>query len=433
MFDTVLDIYNYKNEFILTNISKDFTILGRIRSYRYSFFIDVLDYTGVIQCILKEKLTLKIGYIVKILGTVCFSSTKHYSLIVKQLSVVSIPEYNIQKSYYKTKILSNNISNIIVTDKNVVYMYLYYIFLKLVRDFFNKHSFIEVETPILHNIAGGALATPFVTYRDNKKIYLRIAPELYLKRLIICGFHRIFEIARCFRNEGISNIHNSEFTLLEAYIVHQKIPYMINFVEELVIFLCKNLLSYTYIYNDINNHILNILNMKWEYIKFNDILYQLYGGYFDVYDISILKDISMKFNLNIEIDDIYEIMDNIVSKIYIKNNNNLLHILDHPKQMCPLAKYIGNNSIRFESYVKNVEIVNSYEEQNNAKQQEYELLLQIQHLNKIGHDKVIDYDFINALKYGMSDLVGIGIGIERLFMSITGCPSIRNILPFSIK
>ncbi len=302
------------------------------------------------------------------------------------------------------------------------------------RNFLNLKGYLEVETPILQAIPGGAAARPFVTHHNALDIplYLRIANELYLKRLIVGGFEGVYEFAKDFRNEGMDRTHNPEFTQMEIYVSYKDYNWMMDFTEEMLETICKEVLGTTTV--KIGN---NEVNFKRPFKKISmiDAIKEHTG--FDIanMDENQLKETCKK--LNIEVDDSMgkgKLIDEIFGEKCEANYIQPTFITDYPKEMSPLCKEHRDNSElteRFELMVNGKELANAYTELNDPIDQKERFKEQMRLAEK-GDDEAmfIDMDFVRALEYGMPPTSGMGIGIDRLCMFLTNNSSIQEVLFF---
>ena len=303
-----------------------------------------------------------------------------------------------------------------------------------IREFLNQRGYLEVETPILQPIPGGATARPFLTHHNalNIPLYLRIANELYLKRLIVGGFDGVYEFAKDFRNEGMDRNHNPEFTILELYVAYKDYFWMMELTESLIEKVCLEIHGKTKIEFDSKK-----IDFKapYERISITDAIIKYTG-----YDISGKNESELRSickDLSIEIDDSMgegKLIDAIFGNKCEKNFINPTFITDYPKSMSPLTKEHRSNpnlTERFELIVNGMEIANAYSELNDPIDQLKRFEDQLE-LSKKGDDEAmfIDMDFIKSLEYGMPPTSGIGIGIDRLVMLMTDKTSIQEVLFF---
>ncbi|HOW59937.1 MAG TPA: lysine--tRNA ligase [Candidatus Omnitrophota bacterium] len=296
-----------------------------------------------------------------------------------------------------------------------------------IRTFLDERGFMEVETPMMQPLAGGARAKPFVTHHHtlHTDLYLRVAPELYLKRLLVGGFENVYEINRNFRNEGISVRHNPEFTMLELYQAYADYTDMMNITESMIQHLVKMLYGKDEIpYGD------KVLNFKtpWKRVSFYGALQEATGIDFRKANV---REAAKK--LHIECDEDMEDID-VLNEIFGEKVEKDLwdptFVIDYPTVMTPLAKAKAEDAelvYRFELFVAKMEIANAFSELNDPSVQRQRLTDQKE---LIGESKEIDEDFLAALEYGMPPAGGLGIGIDRLIMLLTNQVSIRDVILF---
>jgi lysyl-tRNA synthetase class 2 len=304
-----------------------------------------------------------------------------------------------------------------------------------IRNFLSSQGFIEVETPILQPIPGGASARPFITYYNalEQNTYLRIAPELYLKRLIIGGFEKVFEINRNFRNEGISIRHNPEFTMLEAYWAYADYNDVMNLTEQLLYNTALEIKGSPLA--EFNGNKIDF-TAPFKRIKFNDALREYAGVTIEeLRDIDKAKEIIG--SIGIKMDKAFTI-GNIIKEIFDKKvEQNLIQptfVYDFPIEISPLAKRSENDPHivdRFEIFIAGIELGNAFSELNDPIDQYERFAAQIE-AKKSGEEDTqeMDTDYVEAMEYGLPPSGGLGIGIDRLVMILTGSLSIREVILF---
>ena len=302
------------------------------------------------------------------------------------------------------------------------------------REFFNARGYMEVETPILQSIPGGAAARPFITHHNALDIplYLRIADELYLKRLIVGGFEGVYEFSKNFRNEGMDRTHNPEFTCMEIYVSYKDYNWMMNFTEQMLEKIALDVNGTTQV--KIGD---NLIDFKAPYkrVTMIDAIKEFTGIDITGIDEAQLRDVCRQ--LNIEIDDSMgkgKLIDEIFGEKCEGNYIQPTFITDYPIEMSPLTKRHRNNpelTERFELMVNGKELCNAYSELNDPIDQRYRFEEQLR-LSEKGDDEAmfIDNDFIRALEYGMPPTSGMGIGMDRLVMLMTGQSTIQEVLFF---
>ena len=303
-----------------------------------------------------------------------------------------------------------------------------------IRNFLNEKSYLEVETPILQPIPGGATARPFITHHNALDIplYLRISDELFLKKLIVGGFEAVYEFSRDFRNEGMDKNHNPEFTILELYVAYKDYFWMMELTESMIEKVCIEINGKTKIEYDSKE-----IDFKAPYdrISMFDAIKKFTG-----YDISSMDEIELRSvcnDMSIEVDDSMgegKLIDAIFGSKCEKNFINPTFIIDYPKSMSPLTKEHRSNpnlTERFELIINGMEIANAYSELNDPIDQLKRFEDQLE-LSKKGDDEAmfIDMDFVKSLEYGMPPTSGIGIGVDRLVMLMTNQRSIQEVLFF---
>jgi lysyl-tRNA synthetase class 2 len=304
-----------------------------------------------------------------------------------------------------------------------------------VRQFLNQRDFLEVETPVLQPSAGGALALPFITHHHalDQDFYLRIATELHLKRLIIGGFDKVYELGRIFRNEGISTKHNPEFTTLESYEAYADYNDVMKMLEEMVSKISQQVLGTDKIkFGD------NSINFKppWQRLSLRETVKKYSGiDFCEFPDATSLR--TEMLELKMEVDpqkDKGRLVDELISTFVEPNLIQPTFLLDYPVEMSPLAKAKPDDERlveRFEAFAGGMEIANAFTELNDPIEQGQRFLRQ-QGERQAKDEEVesIDEDFLLALEYGMPPTGGLGVGIDRLVMLLTGQQSIREVILF---
>src|SRR5213595_3219693 len=415
---------------------------GRITAHRdmgKSHFLDLRDATGRIQIYIHAKevgpeLTdlfrlLDIGDLIGVQGT-CFVTksgeptlkVRTFRLLAKALRPLPEKWHGLQdvEARYRQRYLDllTNERSRAVFEKRIAIV-------RETRRFFEERGFLEVETPILQTIAGGAAAQPFHTHHKalGLDLYLRIAPELYLKRLLVGGFNKVFEISRNFRNEGISRKHNPEFTMLEAYWAYADFEKMANLVEELICYLAEKICgSLTIEHRGADGEIVRTINLKppWRRARYHDVVREVAGkDWFELSSEQRRDRATNEFKLEIlpQLAD-FEVTQHVFEKLVEEKTVDPLFVTHCPKELVPLAKQnAADNSLVdvFELIINGVEIAPGYSELNDPVVQRQRLLEQA------GEEKQsIDEEFLLALEHGMPPAGGIGLGIDRLVMMLTG-------------
>ena len=427
---------------------------GRITAHRdmgKSHFLDLRDATGRIQIYLHAKEVgpelidlfglLDIGDFIGVEG-ICFVTksgeptlkVRTFQLLAKALRPLPEKWHGLQdiESRYRQRyldLLTNEQSRAVFERRIAI--------VRETRRFLEERGFLEVETPILQTIAGGAAAEPFTTHHKALGIdlYLRIALELYLKRLLVGGFNKVFEINRNFRNEGISRKHNPEFTMLEAYWAYADFENVADLAEELICYLAEKICGSTTIeHRDADGNVVRTINLKqpWRRARYHDVIREAAGkDWFDLTSEQRRERATNKFKLEIlpQLAD-FEVTQHVFEKLVEEKTIDPLFVTHCPKELVPLAKQnaIDNSLVDvFELIINGVEIAPGYSELNDPIVQRQRLLEQA------GEEKQkIDEEFLLALEHGMPPAGGIGIGMDRLTMLLTGADSIRDVILFPL-
>jgi lysyl-tRNA synthetase class 2 len=441
----------------LEKINKNFKLAGRIvsiRDFGKAAFSVLKDFKGKIQVyfhkqILKDKFDIfkqfiDVGDIIGLEGKPFITKTGELTLLVENFKILTkslrpLPEKwhglkDKEKRYrqrYVDLIINDDVKNVFILRSKII---------KLLREFFDKRDFLEVETPMMHPVAGGAAAKPFETYHNalDMKLFLRIAPELYLKRLVVGGIERVFEINRNFRNEGISIQHNPEFTMVEFYMAYATYLDLMSITEELFTFLLEKLfgkLKITYLDAEID------FTPPWDHLTVKEAILKHSNGYVQdeeqLENIEFLKQYAKSLDIELKGNEpkgkiLMEIFEEVAEKKLIQPT----FITDFPLDVSPLArKNVNNPEVvdRFELYMYGREIANAFSELNDPIDQKERFLKQLE-AKKQGDEEAhsMDEDYVRALEYGLPPTAGEGIGIDRLVMLLTNQPSIRDVILFPL-
>lgn len=302
------------------------------------------------------------------------------------------------------------------------------------REFFNARGYMEVETPILQSIAGGAAARPFITHHNalDMPLYMRIATELYLKRLIVGGFDGVYEIGKNFRNEGMDRTHNPEFSCMELYVAYKDYNWMMEMTEQMIEKICLDVNGTTEV--KVGDHIIN-LKAPYKRVTMLDSIKEFTG-----YDLTGMNEEQIRevcLKLKLEVDETMgkgKLIDEIFGEFCEGNYIQPTFITDYPIEMSPLTKKHRDNpelTERFELMVNGKELCNAYSELNDPIDQ-LERFEEQMRLSEKGDDEamLIDKDFVRSLEYGMPPTSGLGIGMDRLVMLLTGQMAIQEVLFF---
>ena len=437
----------------LENLNKEVAIAGRMMDKRImgkSSFSKIKDGTSSIQIFINSKnvseelyeqfKTYDVGDILWVKGTLFKTKTDELTINANEIELLTKSLRPLPEKYHgltdtETRYRKRYLDLIMSDESRDVFENRSKI-ITTIRKYLNEQEILEVETPMMQPIPGGAIARPFVTHHNtlDKDFYLRIAPELYLKRLVVGGLHRVYEINRSFRNEGVSTQHNPEFTMLELYLAFASYEEIMTLVEEMVIEISKGLYGSTT-------------------ITYQDKEYDLSGPYKRI----TLEESVMEFNPDMNREKLRDqhYLLGVCKKLKIKNSKDmpagklLLEIFEktveehlieptfitaYPKDVSPLSRANDEDPWlvdRFEFFIAGRELANGFHELNDPDDQSQRFKDQVKERDS-GDDEamVYDEDYIEALEYGMPPTSGLGVGIDRLTMIFTDKPSIRDVLLF---
>lgn len=444
---------------------KDVSIAGRIMSIRdmgKASFAVIQDATEKIQIYIKRddicpnddktlydivwKKLIDIGDIIGIKGFVFTTKTGEitihvleFKLLCKSLRPIPVvkidesgkihdavtdPEFRYRQRYVDL-IINPHVKDIFIKRSKII---------QSIREYFNSKGYLEVETPILQPIPGGAAARPFITHHNALDIplYLRIANELYLKRLIVGGFEGVYEFAKNFRNEGIDRTHNPEFTGLEIYVAYKDYFWMMEFTENMIEKVVTDLYDKTEL--EVEGKIIDF-KAPFKRITIVDAIKEKTGVDISNYSEEELRTLCKKYS--IQIDETMgkgKLIDELFSALCEKDLIQPTFVMDYPIETSPLTKKHRSKTgfvERFELYINGQEIANAYTELNDPIDQYQRFEEQVK-LKQKGDEEAMymDFDFIRALEYGMPPTAGLGVGIDRLTMLLTNQHSIQEVILF---
>ena len=301
-----------------------------------------------------------------------------------------------------------------------------------IRNYYHGHGYVEVETPILQPIFGGATARPFSTHHNalDMPLFMRIAPELYLKRLIVGGMERVFEVGRVFRNEGISMRHNPEFTMVETYEAYADYHTIMERVEGLFAHLCETILGDNKVTFRDKEYDLSTPFSKKRYCE----LFAEANDGLDFFDEEGVRARASELHLKTEGLPIEKIANDIFEATVEDNLEGPVFVYDYPVAICPLSKQRPDDpriAERFELFVAGMELGNAFSELNDPQDQEQRFRDQLEHVDDESPSEM-DEDYVAALEYGMPPAGGLGIGVDRLCMLLTGSSTIRDVVLFPL-
>lgn len=432
--------------------NKTVSVAGRVMSVRghgKASFANLMDMSGKIQIYFRQDVIgekdyeifnlLDIGDIIGVTGRVFrtkrgeISVEAHrFSLLTKSLRPLPEKWHGLKdveiryRQRYLDLITNPEVRDVFVLRSKTI---------SAVRRYLDKMGFLEVETPVLHPIAGGASARPFITHHNalDMDMFLRIAPELYLKRLIVGGFEKVYELGRTFRNEGISYKHNPEFTMIELYQAYGDYETVMRIAEEVISYAAQEVLGTTkinYQGQDID------LTPPWNRISMLDAIQEKTGVDFRLINaqeeaVRVAQKLGVEVEKNTDIGNIINLVfEEFVEPTLIQPT----FITDHPVEISPLAKRKASNprfTDRFEAFIFGREMANGFSELNDPIDQKERFLKQVAQRDA-GDDEahMMDEDFVTALEYGLPPTGGLGIGIDRLIMLLTDSYSIRDVILF---
>ena len=448
----ILNRFSHMGDDDLALVEERFTLAGRImaiRDFGKGAFVIIQDRKGRIQAFVQKAAIgenafhifkrLDIGDIIFVGGKVFRTKTRELTIHADEFRLVSkairpLPEKWHGLTDVETRYRQRHLD--LITNPNVKELfYRRSRIIQMMRKFMEERDFLEVETPMMQMRAGGAVARPFRTYHNalGMELYLRIAPELYLKRLITGGMERVFEINRNFRNEGISAFHNPEFTMMEFYCAYTTYEDLMIMTEEMLTFVANDILGslkFDYQGREID------FTPPWQRISLKESIVQYGRISADVLE-SKNKALEKARNLRLEVKDgdplgkiIMAIFEELVEPKLIQPT----FVTQYPLEVSPLSRKNPkdqNFTDRFELYISGKEIANAFSELNDPDDQRERFLMQLKD-REAGDDEAheMDEDYINALEYAMPPTAGEGIGIDRLVMLLTNSASIRDVILF---
>lgn len=423
-----------------------------IRNHGKSTFMDLRDQSGSIQLYFKKDVLgdekydfinlLDSGDYIDANGEVFTTKAGEITIRVENFSLLSKTLLPIPDSWYGLKdvetryrkrhldmLINEQVRRTLETRSKII---------NNLRSFMDKSGFVEVETPVLQMIPGGAAAKPFITHYNILKqdMYLRISPELYLKRMVVGGFEKVFEIGKNFRNEGLSHMHNPEFTMMEFYWAYQDYRGLMEFTQDLISTVIKNTKKSLEV--EYQGDIINFAP-PYRIVSFRDLVMADCGiDIFKYPDFDSLKKEVNKKGIELDFKSItvwVKLVDELYKKVSRPKIVEPIFLVDHPIELTPLAKAHDNNpriAQRFQLVCgKGIELINAYTELNDPLEQEKRFSEQVK-MSKQGWDEsaMMDQDFVEALKYGLPPTAGWGMGIERIAMLLTDNYSIKEVIPF---
>jgi lysyl-tRNA synthetase class 2 len=448
----VIDRFGNMGGAELEKRADSFTLAGRVMSIRdfgKASFIHIKDGTGKLQAYIRRDRVgeedfeifklIDIGDHVGLTGRLFRTKTDELTLLADSFVLLSKAQSPLPEKYhglidvetryrqrYLDLIANDDVRNTFILKSKII---------RAIREFFDNRGFMEVETPMMQQIPGGATARPFKTFHQalGMDLYLRVAPELYLKRLVVGGFEKLYELNRNFRNEGISTEHNPEFTMLEFYIAYATYEDLMELTEKLILYILEKLFGKTsleYQGNRVD------FTAPWPRITLMDSLRDI-GGIAEkvLSDERALRDFARLKGVEISQSDgigyvLIKVFDHLVEPKLIRPT----YIVDYPVETSPLSRRNDENpeiAERFELFIAGKEIANGFSELNDPDDQRDRFLKQVS-LRDAGDEEALfmDEDYLRALEYGLPPTAGEGVGVDRLAMVLTDSPSIRDVILF---
>lgn len=429
------------------------SLAGRIMSLRgmgKASFAHIKDGTGKLQIYVREDVLgegnyqifrkFDIGDLIGVRGKVFSTKTGELSIQVEKLTLLAkslrpLPEKwhglkDIETRYrqrYIDLLVNEQVQNVFSTRSLII---------KAIRGFLDNLGFLEVETPMMQSVVGGAIAKPFLTHHQalDMELYLRISPELFLKRLVVGGLEKVYEVNRSFRNEGVSTRHNPEFTMLEVYQAYSDYEGMMDLCQQMILFVAKQVLGkeeLTYQKNKIN-----LREIPWQKFSLYELLQEHTRlDFTNIHGLSEMRKVADRLDVKYNKDSPkHKILDHIFETYVQKNLIQPTFVLDYPTEFSPLAKAKKDNPElveRFELFIGGEELANAYSELNDPVEQRRRMEIQVEDRDiGAGGEAEVDEDYLRALEYGLPPCGGLGIGVDRLVMVFTDSDSIRDVILF---
>ena len=452
--------YSLKEASVLEDGTKDVSVAGRIvlmRKMGKLSFLTIGDIEGRIQICMKQdllgeekykefKTNFDIGDFIGVVGEIFTTQTgektiraSHFEFLGKALKPLPEKFHGLvdQETIYRNRYI-----DLIMNEDSRKKFLFRSKFIWELRNYLNNIGYIEIETPILNNKPSGATARPFITHHNALDIdlYLRIAPETYLKRAVVGGYTKVFEIARCFRNEGMDSSHLQDFTMIEGYGAY------LNYKDNMK--LLKDMLQ-TIIYNMFGTLKVMVgdkevdLSGEWEEVSFRDLILRYVDVDIDVYNtkeklLDRIKELKLEIDSETPLEDLGygNLVDQLYKKVARCHVVNPIFLSKHPISLSPLARANDDNkniTDRFQLVINGAEIINAYSELVDPVEQEKRLLEQAA-LKEQGDEEAMpmDYDYIDAMEYGMPPISGWGMGIDRIVQLLTNSENIKDCVMFPL-
>lgn len=452
--------YELKDAALLEDETKDVKVAGRIvlmRKMGKMSFITIQDIEGKIQVSIKMdmigeeaynrfKSDYDLGDFIGINGEIFTTHTGEKTVRASEITFLGKALKPLPEKFHgltdQETIYRNRYVDLITNEKSRENFILRSRFIRELRNYLDGLGYIEIETPVLNMKASGATAKPFVAHHNalDMDVYLRIAPETYLKRAVVAGFTKVFEVARCFRNEGMDTTHLQDFTMVEGYGAYLNYKDNMKLLKDMLQTIIKNLFGTLEI--NVGGKVVD-LSGEWEEVSFRDLI--LKYSKIDINEFntkeSLLKEIENK-SITIDSDTPLEdlgygnLVDQLYKKVARPNVVEPIFLTEHPISLSPLARANDDNkniTDRFQLVINGAEIINAYSELVDPQEQEKRLLEQAA-LKASGDEEAMpmDYDYIEAMEYGMPPISGWGMGIDRLLQLLTNSENIKDVVMFPL-
>ncbi len=429
------------------------SLAGRIMSLRgmgKASFAHMKDQTGKLQIYIREDVLgernyqifrkFDIGDLIGVTGKVFSTKTGELSIQVEDLTLLAkslrpLPEKwhglkDIETRYrqrYIDLVVNEQVKDVFCTRSLII---------KGIRKFLDNLGFLEVETPMMQSVVGGAAAKPFLTHHQalDMELYLRISPELFLKRLVVGGLEKVYEVNRSFRNEGVSTRHNPEFTMLEVYQAYSDYNGMMDLCQKMILSIAKEVLGKEdFVYQE---NKISLGKIPWQRFSLYELLKEHTGlDFTNIHGLSEMRKAADRLNVKYKKDSPkHKILDHIFESYVQKKLIQPTFVLDYPAEFSPLAKAKKDNPElveRFELFIGGEELANAYSELNDPVEQRRRMEKQVEEKDiGEGREAEVDEDYLRALEYGLPPCGGLGIGVDRLVMVFTNSNSIRDVILF---
>lgn len=414
-------------------------------------FADLRDASGKIQICLKQEQigealyqffkNLDLGDHLGVSGTLFKTKTGELTILVESLTLLAKALHPLPEKWHGLKDIEvryrKRYLDLVANEPVRQVFFQRSRLLSSLRGTLERHGFLEVETPMMHTIPGGAAGEPFITHHKalDMNLYLRLAPELYLKQLLVGGLERVYELNRSFRNEGLSTQHNPEFTMLEVYAAYQDCAFMMDFVQELICDAAKTLLGglqFEYQGQRMD------LSPPWERVSFAQTLSQM--GLTPEMPLAKFQEVLQKKGIKVQGLNRSQLVRLVEQLFEPHAKKKPLFVTDYWTELSPLAKSKPEDSLiadRFELFIGGMEVANAYSELNDPIEQRRRFESQLEHTadstaRRASDEQRIDEGFLEALEYGMPPAGGLGVGVDRLAMLLLNQPSIKDVILFPL-